>query len=229
MINFTVKYYKETRKETLDTIEILWFSTLTLYKIFNKNSEAVISLASKMLGLLNELDVKGSQTALLKIKLHLFIIGIVIKQRRNDLSSVENEFKSEVTLIHELKSEITESDTIQRIIFELEFARAYFLYRQKKDKSHVVEDGQKRLLDIVTILKESCDKILGTLHYQTDMDRAKVSLLLGKFQILSKKGRADTTLKERLLKGAKEFQRFSTLKLALQTYYTIGFLHLQYP
>ena len=205
-------------------IEILWFSTLTLYKIFSKNPEAVISLASKMLGLLNELDVKGSQMALLKIKFHLFIIGIIVKQRRGDISHAENEFKSEVKLIHELKSEIAEPDTIQRITFELEFARAYYLNRQKKDKHG---EGQKRFQEIVKILKESCDKILGTLHYQTDVDRAKVALLLSKVQILSTRGTADTILKERLFSGLKQFQR-STKKLALQTSYSIGYLHYQY-
>ena len=178
-----------------------------------------------MLGLLNELDVKGNQVALLRIKLHLFIIGIIIKHRRGDISSAENEFKSEVRLINEWKSEITDPDTIQRINFELEFARAYFLYRQKKDK--LGEETQKRFQDIVKILKETCDKILGTLHYQTDIDRAKVALLLSKVQLLSNKGTADAALKERLFKGAKEFQRYSSRKLELQTYYCIGLLHLQ--
>ena len=225
MTHFAIQFNKETRKETLDMIEILWFSTLTIYKIFRKNAEAVISLASKMLGLLNEFDVKGSQVALFKIKLRLFIIGIIVKQRRGDISHAENEFKSEVKLIHELKSEIAEPDTIQRITFELEFAKAYLLYRQKKDRHG---EGQKRFQEIVKILKDSCDKILGTLHYQTDIDRAKVALLLSKVHILNPKETTDTILKERLFSGLKQFQRSTNLKLALETSYSIGYLHYQY-
>ena len=176
-----------------------------------------------MLGLLNELDVKGSQMALLKIKFHLFIIGIIVKQRRGDISHAENEFKSEVKLIHELKSEIAEPDTIQRITFELEFAKAYYLYRQKKDKHG---EWQQRFQEIEKILKDARDKIIGALYYQTDIDRAKVALLLSKIQILRKKVTADNTLKQKLFNGAKEFQRITSLKLAFQTYYSIGLLYL---
>lgn len=230
MLNLSLSIV-ETRKETLDLIEILWLAVITLYKIFSKQSEAVISFASKVLGLLNELDVKGSQIALLKIKVHLFIIAVTLKRRKNDANPTQ-QYNDEVGLIRGYITEITEQDIIQRINFEVKFAEAYLYYRLRTGKYHragdsMLDEGQTRFHHVIKILQNYCDPTLKSLGFRTDFDGARVALLVCKIRNRSNKGTIDKTFKDRLLNGVKEFQRATSLKLALQTHYSIAKLHRQ--
>lgn len=216
------------KKKLLYIIEILWFTIPTLYKIFSKDPECASFLASKTLNNLNELKLKHENISLLKIKLHLFIIGITI--HRNDQAKAAQQIvNSEIDLIELCKPEISSEELLQLIDFEILFSKVH-LYKHIEEWQMIAKDMTEdvsfdRSEFILGILENKCEVLLKSFEGNCDFEKAKVTVMICEIRIHIK--RITENFKDRLLEATKIFRNSERLKLQIKTQICLARLVLE--
>ena len=209
-----------TKNEFIEVVEILWLAIPTLYKVFSKDPDNAAFFTSKGINCLNELKIIDEKITLLRIKLHLFLIGAAISAQAN-LKSLQQTINSESDLIESSQSEISDSKLLQLIKFELLFSRVLLEKRSEEDLNSKSNEGLTRILFMLT---NHCEKVLKGIKCEFETAKLNVWIWEIKLQLDLV---SDLSFKQKLDESIITFQKYKTLKLEIRAHICLAKLYLK--
>lgn len=193
-------------------------------KVFCRGPDPTNYIASKALNCLNELGFKDPRISLLKVKLHLFLIGLAVKDR-GGLRDIEKEVSSEIQLIELCKAEIDDEEVLKLI--DLEIAFAITMSSKITAKGLPTLEGKEPINNhhvVISLLEGKCLYLLDNFLADQDFERAKVSLLICETRIKSKD--ISDASKESIVEAIKVFQKYECIKLEIRAHICLAKLNL---
>ena len=159
-------------------------------------------------------------------------MALTISQR-NETMRIEQIINSEIQLLELNKRDIKDDQLLQRIDFELALTRAKFFYRLQKGryKSPDVlpeEPSPQLSFNFLSFLENQCPKMLKNLNSETEVEQAKLTLLI--YDAYSERAENlwdQEKAHENLTEAIRVFRKYYCKKLELKTHLLMAKLYLR--
>lgn len=199
----------------MDVAEVLFFAIPTIFNIFTKGQEVAVYMATKYISILDKLLFDDPRVNLLKVKLHLFLLGYTVTYGEE-----ERTYKTDFEAIGVIKAEMKDKTIKEWINFEVAFARAVCA-KTKREQTYdneklATQHKEYKYKIILDTLEYECNPLLNKLTQNHEFASAKVMLYTCEIKIKNKT--ISETDKNVLLDSIKVFEKYGATQLEVRTH-----------